>query len=243
MMLTHSCSVLLPLFASKLPPLFPTQLMMTQLGYSLNVKANGDRVQLYTGGAINQTAQLTRGGMILIAILHGGDYDMVNHGNISIHVRTLILHITRMASEGVASKSHMALQNMASVTAYSQPQTSTMMMVPCSWIFLLTGRQNFVPCFERTQMATLGNSANRSLTMSVRHSCPLKSFSHTRIPSHPGPTVALVLLPYHLSIFKNLTCEGWPHSALAVSDGPQTFFMQNSRACCGKERFLRCSFR
>jgi holliday junction resolvase YEN1 len=53
---------------------------MAQLGYSPNLKADGDRVQLYTAGAINQTAQLTHGGMILIAVLHGGDYDMVDHG-------------------------------------------------------------------------------------------------------------------------------------------------------------------
>ena len=53
---------------------------MAQLGYSPNLKADSNRVQLYTAGAINQMAQLTHGGMILIAVLHGGDHDMVDHG-------------------------------------------------------------------------------------------------------------------------------------------------------------------
>jgi hypothetical protein len=207
------------------------------------MKADGDRVRLYTAGAINQTAQLTLGGMILIAILRGGDYDRVNHGNISAHVSELTLHITRMACMGAASRLHMALQNMASVTAYSQLQRCTTTMEPCLRIFLLTGGQNFAPCFEQTRMATLGNSANHSLTMSARCSRPLKLFFCTHIPSHPGLMAALVPLPYRPSIFESLTCEGWPHSAPAVLDGTQTLSMQNSGACCGKELISRCSVR
>jgi hypothetical protein len=46
---------------------------------SPNLKANKDNVQFYSAGSINQVTHLSQGGMILIAILRGGDYEKVWH--------------------------------------------------------------------------------------------------------------------------------------------------------------------
>jgi hypothetical protein len=44
---------------------------------SPSVKKESENVQLYSAGAINRAVHLTRGGMILVALLRGGDYDTV----------------------------------------------------------------------------------------------------------------------------------------------------------------------
>lgn len=46
---------------------------------SPNLKGNEDNVQFYSVGSINQVTHLSQGGMILIAILRGGDYEKVWH--------------------------------------------------------------------------------------------------------------------------------------------------------------------
>jgi hypothetical protein len=45
--------------------------------FSPKLRDENENVQMYTAGTINQLMHLTQGGMILIALLRGGDYDKV----------------------------------------------------------------------------------------------------------------------------------------------------------------------
>jgi hypothetical protein len=45
--------------------------------FSPNVRDETENIQLYSAGAINQVTRLTQAGVILIAVLRGGDYDKV----------------------------------------------------------------------------------------------------------------------------------------------------------------------
>ena len=46
---------------------------------SPNVKEDGDDVKVYTADDIRSAVSLTAGGMLLLAILCGGDYDSVSY--------------------------------------------------------------------------------------------------------------------------------------------------------------------
>jgi Holliday junction resolvase YEN1 len=45
---------------------------------SPNVKEDGDMIKIYTAQAIQSTLSLTAGGILLLALLCGGDYDPVS---------------------------------------------------------------------------------------------------------------------------------------------------------------------
>lgn len=44
---------------------------------SISVKEDGEKVEVYTSAAVLEEVRLTQGGMVLIALLSGGDYDKV----------------------------------------------------------------------------------------------------------------------------------------------------------------------
>ena len=71
---------------------------------SPNVKKDKDRVQLYTADAVARhgDVSLTAGGMVLVAVLSGGDYSKVRvlhyHCATAAHILTLVLGIATVRS-------------------------------------------------------------------------------------------------------------------------------------------------
>ena len=55
-------------------------LLITYVSLSLNIKKDGDAVTIFTKTAVQTTqdVRLMEGGMLLIALLSGGDYDTVS---------------------------------------------------------------------------------------------------------------------------------------------------------------------
>jgi hypothetical protein len=67
---------------------------------SFDIKKDGDNVTIFTGTAIQmkQDIQLTQGGILLMAVLGGGDYNMVCSCALMAHLPNTYFFVFRLVS-------------------------------------------------------------------------------------------------------------------------------------------------